>query len=115
VKVLECVQRRATPPVAGLDGMSCEEWLGTPVLSGLERRRLRGDLIAPHSSLRRGSGEGGAELFSLGSRDRMCGTGSKLHQGSFRLGMRKHSLPRGWSDTGRGFLERRSMPQACQC
>ena len=25
------------------------------------------------------------------------------------------SLPRGWSDTGTGFLERWSMPRACQC
>ena len=25
------------------------------------------------------------------------------------------SLPRGWSNTGTGLLERRSMPQACQC
>jgi len=90
VKVLECVQRRATPLVAGLEGMSSEEWLGTPVLSGLERRRLRGDLIAPHSFPRRGSGEGDPELFSLGSRDRTRGNGSKLHQGTFRLGMRKH-------------------------
>ncbi|KAK4827477.1 hypothetical protein QYF61_018713 [Mycteria americana] len=24
-------------------------------------------------------------------------------------------LPRGWSNTGTGFLERWSMPQACQC
>ena len=42
------------------------------------------------SSLRRGSGEGGAELFSLGSSDSMCGNGSKLHQGRFRLDIRKH-------------------------
>jgi len=38
----------------------------------------------------RGCGEGGAELFSLGSRDRTCLNGSKLHQGRFRLDIRKH-------------------------
>jgi len=48
------------------------------------------NLIAPCSFLRRGHGEGGAELFSLGSRDRTHGNGSQLHPGRFRLDMRKH-------------------------
>jgi len=46
----------------------------------LEKRRLRGDLTAPYSFMRRGCGEGGAELFALGSCDRMHGNGSNLHQ-----------------------------------
>ncbi|GAB0179974.1 mitochondrial enolase superfamily member 1 [Grus japonensis] len=90
VKGLECVQRRTRKLVQGLEGVSCEEQPRALGLATLERRRLRGDLMALCSFLRRGSGEGGAELFSLGSSDRTHGNGSKLHQGRLRLDIRKH-------------------------
>jgi len=78
--------------------------------SSLEKRRLRGSLIAFYSFLRRGHGAGGAELFSPVSSDRTHGDGSQLHQGRFRLDIRSISLPRGWSNTGTGFLVRGSKP-----
>ncbi|KAK4819768.1 hypothetical protein QYF61_011368 [Mycteria americana] len=51
---------------------------------------LWGNLIGLYSCLRKGHGEGVSDLFSPGSNDSMCGNGSKLHQGRFRLDIRKH-------------------------
>lgn len=46
--------------------------------------------LLSNSFLRRGKGERGAELFSLGSTDRTCGNGSKLNQGSQKMDIRMH-------------------------
>lgn len=53
---------------------------------------MKGDLIASYSFLRMGCGERSAEFISLVSTDRTRGNGSKLHQGRFRLDMKKHFL-----------------------
>ena len=93
--IVHCIQRRATKLVKGLEGMPCEEQLRSLGLSTLEKGRLRGNLTVLHSFLGSGSGERGADLFSLGSSDRMCGNGSKLRQGRFRLDTGKHFFTEG--------------------
>ncbi|KAF7247220.1 Type I inositol 1,4,5-trisphosphate 5-phosphatase [Varanus komodoensis] len=99
--------------VAGLQGMGYEARLRELGLFSLEKRRLRGDLLATYKYVRGCHTEMDRDLFPPAEEGRTSSNGAKFREPRFHLDARKHFLtvrtPRVWNGLPQKVVEAPSV------